>query len=281
MSSLDPIISVIIPTYNTSEKLIETVSSVQRQTFSDWEIIIIDDCSSDQTITIAQDLSNEDSRIHVTSLEKNSNRPAVPRNAGIARARGKYIAFLDHDDLWFPRKLERHLLLHSKYPDLALTHSAMWHYPNRKSLRTLLELPNPLLQKSSQEALKKRNLIYCSSVVVKSESIALVGGFDERSELRAVEDYALWLRVTQSSPFAFIPEILGFYRSDDSSTYNHQEVERRLDILRAEGLAAPKPPRRNIQMRLATRSLGLVYGVWLYGIMAPIKQYVGIKPTTI
>jgi teichuronic acid biosynthesis glycosyltransferase TuaG len=276
-----PRVSVIIPVYNGMQKLIDSVRSVQRQTIAEWEIIIVDDCSTDQTIKIAKDLAAEDSRIHVVSLLQNSNRPAVPRNTGINMARGKYLAFLDHDDLWFPRKLERHLSLHSKFPDLALTHSAMWNYPNRKRLATLLELPNPLLQKSSHASLMKRNLIYCSAVVVKREVVTSIGGFDERPEVRAVEDYALWLKVAESNSFAFIPEVLGLYRTDGSGIYDDADAELRLDLLRSEGLVAPKPARWPLPRRLAMRALGLVNSFWLYGAKGPFKQRAALPPNWI
>jgi len=281
MNKSIPHVSVIIPVYNGMQKLIDSVRSVQRQTMTGWEIIIIDDCSTDQTIQIAKDLASEDSRIHVVSLSQNSNRPAVPRNTGIAMARGKYLAFLDHDDLWFPRKLERHLSLHSKFPDLALTHSAMWNYPNRRRLATLLELPNPLLQKSSHASLMRRNLIYCSAVVVKRDVVTSVGGFDERPELRNGEDYALWLRVTESNSFAFIPEVLGLYRTDGTGIYNNDDAEQALDLLRSEGLVAPRPARRPLARRLATRALGLANSVWLYGAKGPIKQRAALPPNWI
>jgi teichuronic acid biosynthesis glycosyltransferase TuaG len=281
MSESIPCVSVIIPVHNGMQKLIESVQSVQTQTMTAWEIIIIDDGSTDQTIKIAKDLASEDARIHAISLSQNSNRPAVPRNAGIALARGKYLAFLDHDDLWFPRKLERHLSLHSKFPDLALTHSAMWHYPNRRRLATLLELPNPLLQKSSHASLMKRNLIYCSAVVVKREVVISIGGFDERPEVRAVEDYALWLKVAESNSFAFIPEVLGFYRTDGSGIYDNADAEQRLDLLRSEGLVAPKPARGPLARRLVTRALGLANSVWLYGAKGPIKQRAALPPNWI
>jgi len=99
-------VSVIIPNYNASRYLGETLESVRNQTFADWEAIVVDDCSSDHSVEIIQSYVQKDRRIRLIECMTNNGGPAVPRNMGIAAAQGDYIAFLDSDDLWLPGKLE-------------------------------------------------------------------------------------------------------------------------------------------------------------------------------
>ena len=102
----NPLVSVIMPAYNSRNTLADSIQSVVDQTFSDWELLIIDDCSKESMEDIAD--SFQDSRIRYVRLLSNRG-VAKARNAGIAEARGRYIAFLDSDDLWLPKKLERQL----------------------------------------------------------------------------------------------------------------------------------------------------------------------------
>ncbi len=100
-----PLVTVVIPAYNREKFLPETIESVRTQTFQDWELIIVDDGSTDDTATIVSQLSKTDHRIRYI-WQQNSER-AVARNRGIKESRGAYIAFLDSDDLWLPNKLEK------------------------------------------------------------------------------------------------------------------------------------------------------------------------------
>lgn len=102
------IVSIITPIYNCEQFLQETIQSVLNQTYTNWELILIDDCSTDNSLSIAETAAQRDSRIRVIKLDQNSG-PAVARNIGIKKAKGKYIAFLDSDDMWFPNKLEKQL----------------------------------------------------------------------------------------------------------------------------------------------------------------------------
>lgn len=102
--SKNNLVSVITPTYNSSSFIEETIKSVQNQTHQNWEMLITDDCSTDETLKIVQRLADEDPRIKVYKLQQNSG-PAVARNNSIEKAEGRYLAFLDSDDLWLHEKL--------------------------------------------------------------------------------------------------------------------------------------------------------------------------------
>ena len=101
-----PKVSIITPAYNASQFLSETIDSVVEQTFKDWEMIIIDDCSSDDTVSIATEYTKKDKRIKVVRNKDNCG-VAATRNHGLDVATGEYIAFIDSDDLWLPEKLEK------------------------------------------------------------------------------------------------------------------------------------------------------------------------------
>ena len=100
------LVSIITPCYNAEKYLSQTVESVLSQTWQDWELLIIDDCSSDNSMNIIRDYSRRDARVRYFKTEEPSGSPTLPRNIGIENARGRYIAFLDSDDLWLPTKLE-------------------------------------------------------------------------------------------------------------------------------------------------------------------------------
>jgi len=105
---MSELVSIITPTYNSEKYISEAIQSVQKQTYRNWEMIIVDDCSSDNTIAIVEQFMEDDHRIHLLKLNKNSG-PGVARNTAITEAKGKYIAFLDSDDLWKPEKLSKQI----------------------------------------------------------------------------------------------------------------------------------------------------------------------------
>src|SRR5690625_4493762 len=104
----EPLISVITPAYNAARFISETIDSVRQQTYLNWEMIIVDDCSTDRTAEIVEEYIQKDHRIHFIQLEKNSGS-AIARNTAMDHAKGDFIAFLDSDDLWYPEKLEKQL----------------------------------------------------------------------------------------------------------------------------------------------------------------------------
>lgn len=102
----EPLVSIVTPCYNAGLYIAETISSVVAQEYKNWEMIIVDDCSTDNSANIVKLYEAKDPRIHYICLDSNTGSPAIPRNVGIEHARGKYIALLDADDLWKPSKLK-------------------------------------------------------------------------------------------------------------------------------------------------------------------------------
>jgi teichuronic acid biosynthesis glycosyltransferase TuaG len=120
-----PLVSVIIPVYNRPDIILDAVESVQNQTYKNWELIIVDDASTDTTWQVIQDLAKQDNRIRVFRHEKNRSCGAG-RNTGIVHAQGKYLAFLDSDDAWLPEKLEKQVrVFEQESPALGLVYTGV------------------------------------------------------------------------------------------------------------------------------------------------------------
>ena len=243
------------------------------------EILIVDDCSTDATPEIIHELQAEDRRISYFRLPQNSNRPAVPRNFGLKQAQGRYVAFLDHDDLWFPRKLERQMAVLEREPGIAMVHASLLFFPDKRRARSFLKLPNPLEHTASTANLRSGNPVLCSSVMARASVIREFGGFDERPELRAVEDYHLWLRMSESYEIRYMSEILGYYRTNAASTSGTEDMGRRLDVLEAEGLIA-RTPRDPWRVRAIRRSWGLPIALYDHLPDARLRQKRGLPPRT-
>lgn len=111
MTKANDLVSVIMPMHNSARYLHESIKSVIAQTYKEWELLIIDDFSEDSSYAIAEEYVALDSRIHLLKNHDRKGMPSAPRNVGVQAATGRYIAFLDSDDLWFPQKLEQQLAL--------------------------------------------------------------------------------------------------------------------------------------------------------------------------
>lgn len=171
------------------------MESVLNQSYREWEVILVDDRSKDDTLEIAKYYSSKDSRICVTQLEKNSGGPARPRNVGISQARGEWIAFLDSDDIWHPRKLEIQIEQMRKMRfDFSCT--GLLNFKTEEDIKfNEFDMLDVHVIRAFRQRL--RTAIPNSSVIMRTE-IALRFPLDERIELRAVEDYHCWLRILES-----------------------------------------------------------------------------------
>jgi glycosyltransferase involved in cell wall biosynthesis len=221
---VEPIVSVIIPTYNRIRYLREAVDSVRRQSWQRWEVIIVDDGSTDDTQAYLARLT--DRRVLVERI-KHCGNPGSVRNRGLAVAQGDYVAFLDSDDHWETRKLEKQLA------ELKMRPAFRWSY----TAVTLIDAGGGEIDTSPprypvwrphsgmivEHLLPHEAKIACPTVLVERSLLLEVGGFDE--SLSFCEDYDLWLRLAEASPVWALPEKLARVRwHEASTTYGRSEV---------------------------------------------------------
>jgi len=198
-------VSVIIPTYQRAEALERAVRSALAQTWPVHEVIVCDDGSTDDSRERIAALG--DQRVRWSSGER-AGRPAIPRNRGIALATGEWIAFLDDDDEWLPAKLDMQLARCAAEQTAACCTNAERVLPGQgKGSPYFQDMKGPF----RLAELLPVNRVICSSVLVKREVLHRTGGFPETVALRALEDYALWLRVAAFTPFSYCPEPLVRY----------------------------------------------------------------------
>ena len=206
-----PLVSIIIPTYNHAKFLQEALQSVCNQTFTDWEALVINNYSEDETINVVKNF--RDPRIHLVNY-RNNGIIAASRNHGISMAKGEYLAFLDSDDMWMPEKLSICLNTLNKGCDL-VCHGLLW-FGNRSERNHYY---GPANRSSFDKLLYEGNCIATSATIVRKELVQEVGGFSERSEVVTAEDYHLWLKLAQAGiEICFIEKVLGNYRFHNNNT---------------------------------------------------------------
>jgi glycosyltransferase involved in cell wall biosynthesis len=200
----DPIVSVIIPTYNRAHVLARAIQSVLDQTYQDFEMIVVDDGSNDNTEEVVK--SFNDPRIRYIRHEGNRGAAAA-RNTGIKAAKGKFIAFQDSDDEWLPEKLQKQMKVFENAPArVGVVYTGFWsiegnvkqYGPNREILYKEGDIHSQILQ---------GNFIGTPAAVVKKACFEKAGMFDER--LPRLIDWELWIRVSKYFDFKFIDEPLG------------------------------------------------------------------------
>lgn len=201
-------ISIITPLYNSAEFLSDTIRSVQNQTFNNWEMILVDDCSADQSSGIAQSFADRDSRIRLIRLNKNLGA-AVARNVAMEAAQGRYIAFLDSDDLWLPSKLETQLSFMQK-KGIDFSFSAYEKIDEQGKPLGFMGVP----AKINYNQLLKCCVIGCLTAMYDTEKLGKV----YMPLVRKRQDFGLWLRLLKKTEFAYgIQEGLGQYRVRNDS----------------------------------------------------------------
>lgn len=217
---VDSLVSVIIPMYNSEDYICATLKSVLFQTFTELEIIVVDDCSTDSSYTLVSKIVEEDTRVQLFKLDKNSGGPAKPRNFGIHKSTGNYIAFLDSDDLWEKNKIELQLrCMNDNGYNFTSTNQKNINKQGdilaKKSYLT--KIKDFLIKKNDISDLIIFKHIALSSVLIKKDSFILK--FDESSEMIAVEDYFLWLNLLNCTDikYFYIDRCLINYRVLDNS----------------------------------------------------------------
>lgn len=202
-------VSIIIPLYNSDRFLIESFQSIASQTYTNWELIIVDDLSTDDSYQIAQDLAATDSRIIVFQLNSNSGA-AMARNKAIELAKGRFIAFLDSDDLWHPEKLEKQVNFMLKN-EIAFSYTVYEKIDEQGTPYQTMFVP----EKINYNSLLKTNVIGCLTAMYDTEILGKV--YMPTSTKR--EDFATWLQILKKVDYAYgLNESLAQYRVYDAQS---------------------------------------------------------------
>lgn len=201
-----PLISVIIPVFNGSQFISQTIDSVFKQTYTNIEIIIVDDGSTDNSVSLVKSLSKD-----IKIVEQNNKGAAAARNSGVDESKGEFIAFLDSDDIWHPQKLEI---------QIDALRGCEWCYTDTLFLGGINDgISDSFFTKKYEgfilDKIVTGNFIGTSTVLLSRNLFNLAGGFN--SSLRSIEDWEFWCRVSSFSEIRYIPQSLVKYRVHPSS----------------------------------------------------------------
>lgn len=247
--------SVVIPTYNRKAVLLESIASVQRQTFRNLEILVCDDGSTDGSREAVESVIAVDDRVRWLAAE-HCGYPGTVRNRGIRAARGEWIAFQDSDDLWLPAKLETQLAVLNAAPDAQFIYShAAALLPDGSRVRMT---PFRVRREGRMfETLLKYSIVHAQTVLVRRSLLDRVGYFNEDMKLTIGEDYELFLRLAAQTPFHFVAQSLVLYRTQPDSISADlfagiDQFERALKAI-IEKLAVPEGLAREALCRIELR----------------------------
>ena len=212
--NMSELVSIITPSFNTENYIAETIQSVLNQSYQNWEMLIIDDSSTDKSIDIIKSFNDKRIRLFINDSNKGA---AISRNYALKEAKGKWITFLDSDDLWHHNKLEKQI-------NFMKENNYHFSYTNYIEIDEKSE-PNGKLLTGPKIITKKslNNFCYqgCLTVMYDCEKVGLI----QISNLLKNNDYALWLKVIKKSNCYLLPEILSSYRRRQGSISNHSSIK--------------------------------------------------------
>jgi teichuronic acid biosynthesis glycosyltransferase TuaG len=206
---MKPVVSIVTPAFNAARTIGQAIQSAQGQTFQNWEMVVVDDCSTDDTCLVVKQYADSDSRVRLLRQASNGG-PAHARNAALRAAVGRYIAFLDSDDIWLPEKLQRQLAFMQGI-GCALTFTG-YQVIREDGIRggAVIEVPS----KVDYEGLLLTNVIGCLTAVYDTEVVGKV----YTPLIRKREDHALWLKILKMGHEAWgIDECLALRRIRSNS----------------------------------------------------------------
>ena len=263
-----PTVSVIIHTYNNEKFIAETVASVLNQTYKDYEIIVVDDGSVDGTRDVLMPYMQK-IRYHY----KENGGIASAKNAGIGLSQAEFVAFLDHDDLWVPDKLQLQMEHFNENPQIGLVYAKYTSFRDGKELRTK---PEKGYSGWIFKELLSKSFIQTSTVVVKRECLDAVGPYDETFSLG--DEYDMFLRIARKFQCGFVDKGLTRYRVHDTNASNNDF------LFDNENLGVYKKIYNNftdldgvekkiLRKRIARYSMKVAEGLYSQGKLEESKEY--------
>ncbi len=219
----DELVSIIVPVYNAEKFLDETINTVLDQTYTNWELILVNDCTTDKSLDIINKYAKKDKRIKIINQEENGG-PAITRNTGIDIAKGKYICFIDADDKWDKDKIEKQIEF-MKENDIAFSYHSY-------------EFSNEKCEPSGKKVIAKKRMSYkhalknniISTITVMFDSSKIDKSLIKMPNLKYVEDTATWFKILRNGYIAYgIPNIFSYYRRiPNSSSSNKLRTQKSL-----------------------------------------------------
>lgn len=209
------LVSIITPNYNCGRFIAETIKSVQAQTYQNWELLIQDDGSTDESLAIAERYAIKDQRVKIAVNERNSGA-AVTRNNALQRAKGKWIAFLDSDDLWHFEKLEKQLMFMVEH-DYGFSYTS-YSEIDENDMALGISIMGP--KKITKRGMYNYCWPGCLTVMYNAGKVGLI----QISDIKKNNDYAMWLKVIKKADCYLLNEDLAKYRKRLGSISNHGYV---------------------------------------------------------
>ena len=208
-----PLVSIITPAYNSSGFIAETLKAALAQTFTDFELIVVDDESTDHTIDVVHEIAAGDPRVIV--MVSPHGGPATARNVALDAVRGQFIALLDSDDVWMPQYLESQLAILGRHPDCAIVTANAFNRGGWLDGQPIWRSNRGIRRLSIRDLIRRENSV-CIMSVFRREVVDRIGGFDRR--YNGNEDYEFWLRAANAG-FGIVQNLqpLGYYRRRDDS----------------------------------------------------------------
>lgn len=243
----EELVSIIMPSYNTGKFIKESINSVINQTYTNWELIIVDDCSKDNTDEIVNSIN--DNRIIYLKNEKNSGA-AISRNKALKEAKGRWIAFLDSDDIWKKDKLEKQIKF-MKENDYCFSYTNYIEIDENSN-------PNGIKITGPKKITKTGMFNYCwpgcLTVMYDSNKIGLI----QVADIKKNNDYAMWLKVCKKANCYLLNEELAMYRKRSGSISNHSYLE----LIKWHYKLYREAERQNTLISLYNTWRNLVFGIY-------------------
>ena len=213
---MNDLVSIIMPSYNCGRFVEETIRSVQAQTYQNWELIFMDDCSNDDTIRLVSEMRDHDKRIRLYQNSINLGA-AVSRNNALREAKGRWIAFLDSDDVWYPEKLEKQV-------NFMEENGYVFSYTNTEDMDESGRLTN--IYWTGPKHITRRGMfnydwIGCLTVMYDAQKVGLI----QIADIKKNNDYAMWLKVIKKCDCYLLDEILAKYRIRKGSISNQSKIK--------------------------------------------------------
>ncbi len=240
------LVSIIMPSYNTAQYISDSIRSIQAQTYRNWELIIVDDCSTDNSMEVISGFN--DPRIILLQNKKNSGA-AISRNYALREAKGKWIAFLDSDDLWVPEKLEKQIKF------MEMNHYAFSFTDYRICLNGEWM---PYINTGPMVVNKRKMYDYCyfSTITVMYERDAI--GLIQIADLKKNNDYAMWLQAIEKSNAYRLPECLSYYIKHEGSISSGSKIK----LIKWHYLLFRKGLQKNPLVSGFLTINNIIHGVW-------------------